>query len=100
MAEDDTLNGAEELAVGTKDWADVILAMRQSAVDRFNSRRNLEWKLSFTLWGSGRAERQRPAIRRGGRQPQGPAPSWGYGDHRDARMVGARVLHRRSTRQR
>ncbi len=52
MAEDDTLNGTEELAVGTKDWADVILAMRQSAVDRFNSRRNLEWKLSFTLWGA------------------------------------------------
>ncbi len=52
MAEDDTLGGEEDLAVGTKDWADVILAMRQSAVDRFNSRRNLEWKLSFTLWGA------------------------------------------------
>ena len=52
MAEDDTLNGKQELAVGTKDWADVILAMRQSAVDRFNSRRNLEWKVSFTLWGA------------------------------------------------
>jgi hypothetical protein len=100
MAEDDTLDGEEQLAVGTKDWADVILAMRQSAVDRFNSRRNLEWKLSVTLWGAVALSANVLRFERGGRQPQGPAPSWGYGDHRDARMVGARVLHRRSTRQR
>lgn len=35
---------------GDKDWADVILQMRRAAVDRFNTRRNLEWRLAFTLW--------------------------------------------------
>ena len=43
--------GEDGLTPGSKDWADVILAMRQAAVDRFNARRNLEWRFSFTLWG-------------------------------------------------
>ena len=34
-----------------KNAIDVMLTMRQSAVERFNDRRNLEWKLTTTLWG-------------------------------------------------
>ena len=39
------------LAPGSKDWCDVIQAMIDSAIARFNTRRQFGWRLAFGIWG-------------------------------------------------
>ena len=41
----------KSLTPDEKNWMDVVAELRRQAVERFNARRDLEWKLSLTLWG-------------------------------------------------
>lgn len=51
MMDDDMAESPRELSEAQKRWADVVSGMRQAAVERFNVRRDLEWRVSLTLWG-------------------------------------------------
>lgn len=44
-------NDGAKLSTEQKAWVDAVSDVRRAAVERFNARRDLEWKLALTIWG-------------------------------------------------